>query len=174
MEGIKYSNTVCATGILFFKLSNFYTPLPLLPSFFPPEGEIGSNLFNPNDIFPPYIDELCFFFSPPLFFSFSFFRTVTLGNRFRFIRCYAYYVFFSSSLHFSPTNIEQYKINVPQFAALSLPLFSELSLEIIGAVFFSPSFFFFPLFYTQVNPLYQANWKEIVTFFPLPPSPPRS
>src|SRR6267154_4849819 len=173
MPAITFANgrlTILYYDLRYDHYVNFYTPSTpsgTYTSVLTPEGELAAPLFNPNEIFTPYIDDFGLTVRRHTIdlrvLELGIFPTVTLGPSVS-VSQYAYGCCVPPGfVQQSPTNIEQYKFNVP-----NLPLFANGSEPFLGDyIEVVPSPMFVPHgtgwaynFTPSVNPLFHATWTD--------------
>jgi putative Ig domain-containing protein/fibronectin type III domain protein/galactose oxidase-like protein len=173
MPAITFANgrlTILYYDLRYDHYVNFYTPSTpsgTYASTLVPEGELAAPLFNPNEIFTPYIDDFGLTVRRHTIdlrvLELGIFPTVTLGPSVS-VSQYAYGCCVPPGfVQQSPTNIEQYKFNVP-----NLPLFANGSEPFLGDyIEVVPSPMFVPHgsgwaynFTPSVNPLFHATWTD--------------
>ena len=173
MPAITFANgrlTILYYDLRYDHYVNFYTPgtpSGTYTSVLTPEGELAAPLFNPNEIFTPYIDDFGLTVRRHTIdlrvLELGIFPTVTLGPSVS-VSQYAYGCCVPPGfVQQSPTNIEQYKFNVP-----NLPLFANGSEPFLGDyIEVVPSPMFVPHgtgwaynFTPSVNPLFHATWTD--------------
>ena len=173
MPAITFANgrlTILYYDMRFDHYVNFYTPSTpsgTYSSALTPEGELAPPILNPNEIFTPYIDDYGLTVRRHTIdlrvLELGIFPTITLGPSVS-VSQYAYGCCVPPGfVQQSPTNIEQYKFNVP-----NLPLFADGSEPFLGDyIEVVPSPLFVPNgtgwaynFKPSVNPLFHATWTD--------------
>jgi hypothetical protein len=174
MPAITFANgrlTILYYDLRFDHYVNFYSPGSISGTYnsaLVPEGELAPPASNPAEVFTPYIDDFGLTLRRHTIdlrvLELGIFPTIVLGpsvsvSRYDFGCCLPP----DLSASQTPTNIEQYKFNVP-----NLPLFAQGSepflgdyIEVVPSPLFVPSANGWAYnFKPSVNPLFHATWTD--------------
>jgi alpha-tubulin suppressor-like RCC1 family protein len=174
MPAITFANgrlTILYYDLRFDHYVDFYSPGNIFGTYTStliPEGELAPPVSNPSDVFTPYIDDYGLTLRRHTIdlrvMELGIFPTIVLGpsvsvSHYDFGCCLPP----DTSASQTPTNIEQYKFNVP-----NLPLFAQGAEPFLGDyIEVVPSPLFVPSgngwaynFKPSVNPLFHATWTD--------------
>ena len=174
MPAITFANgrlTILYYDLRFDHYVNFYSPGNVSATYtstLVPEGELAPPTSNPSEVFTPYIDDFGLTLRRHTIdlrvLELGIFPTIVVGpsvsvSHYDFGCCLPP----DTSASETPTNIEQYKFNVP-----NLPLFSQGSepflgdyIEVVPSPLFVPSGSGWAYnFKPSVNPLFHATWTD--------------